>query len=125
MKPSRETEALFTALRDSAKLEAVNAIENLIEHAPYRALCRINALAVAAEHKLDEEEVIAAFLHAAQLGIFDLSWNILCPGCGGVLGSGTTLKTVNQAIIAALFARPLMSRRSTRWLRSLLPSAHE
>jgi class 3 adenylate cyclase len=25
-----------------------------------------------------------------------VSWNILCPGCGGVLGSGTTLKTVNQ-----------------------------
>ena len=41
--------------------------------------------------------MIAAFLHAAQLGIFDLSWNILCPGCGGVLGSGATLKTVNQA----------------------------
>ena len=97
MKPSRETEASFAALRDSAKLEPVNAIENLIEHAPDRALCRINALAFAAEHKLDEEVVIAAFLHAAQLGIFDLSWNILCPGCGGVLGSGATLKTVNQA----------------------------
>jgi class 3 adenylate cyclase len=97
MKPSRGTEALFAALRDSAKLKAVNAIEKLIEKAPDRALCRINALAFAAEHKLNEEDVIAAFLHAAQLGIFDLSWNILCPGCGGVLGSGTTLKTVNQA----------------------------
>ena len=97
MKPSRETEALFTALRESAKPKPVSAIEKLIESAPDRALCRINALAFAGEHKLNEEDVIAAFLHAAQLGIFDLSWNILCPGCGGVLGSGTTLKTVNQA----------------------------
>ena len=97
MKSSRETEALFAALRESAKPEPVNAIENLIEHAPDRALCRINALAFAAEHKLNEEDVIAAFLHAAQLGIFDVSWNILCPGCGGVLGSGTTLKTVDQS----------------------------
>jgi class 3 adenylate cyclase len=97
MKPSRETEALFAALRESAKPKPVSAIERLIAKAPDRALCRINALAFAAEHNLDEEEVIAAFLHAAQLGIFDLSWNILCPGCGGVLGSGTTLKTVNQA----------------------------
>jgi class 3 adenylate cyclase len=97
MKPSRETEALFAALRDSAKLEPVNAIEKVIENAPDRALCRINALAFAAEHKLNEEDVIAAFLHAGQLGIFDLSWNILCPGCGGVLNSGTTLKTVDQA----------------------------
>jgi class 3 adenylate cyclase len=97
MKPFREAEALFAALRESAKPEAVAAIERLIEKAPDSKLCRINALAFAAEHKLDEEEVIAAFLHAAKLGIFDLSWNILCPGCGGVLNSGTTLKTVNQA----------------------------
>ncbi len=41
--------------------------------------------------------MIAAFLHGARRGIFDVSWNILCPGCGGVLDSGTTLKTVNQA----------------------------
>ena len=97
MKPFPEAEALFAALRESAKPEAVAAIERLIEKAPDSKLCRINALAFAAEHKLDEEEVIAAFLHAAKLGIFDLSWNILCPGCGGVLNSGTTLKTVNQA----------------------------
>jgi class 3 adenylate cyclase len=97
MKPFREAEARFAALRETAKPEAVAAIERLITEAPDRALCRINALAFAAEHKLNEEDVIAAFLHAAQLGIFDLSWNILCPGCGGVLNSGTTLKTVNQA----------------------------
>jgi hypothetical protein len=97
MKLSRETEALVAALRESAKAEAVSAIERLIESAPDSALCRINALAFAAEHKLDEEEVIAAFLHSARLGIFDLSWNILCPGCGGVLDSGRTLKSVNQA----------------------------
>src|SRR5207247_4644960 len=30
-------------------------------------------------------------------GIFDMSWNILCPACGGVLDSGATLKTVKQA----------------------------
>ena len=58
---------------------------------------RINALAFAAKHKLDEEDVIAAFLHGARLGIFDMSWNILCPACGGVLDSGATLKTVKQA----------------------------
>ena len=97
MKLSRETEALFATLRKWAKPKPVSAIERLIAEAPDRALCRINALAFAAEHKLDEEDVIAAFLHAAQLGIFDLSWNILCPGCGGVLNSGTTLKSVNQA----------------------------
>jgi class 3 adenylate cyclase len=97
MKLSGKSKALFTVLRQSAKPEPVSAIEKLVKDAPDRELCRINALAFAAEHKLNEECVIAAFLHAARLGIFDVSWNILCPGCGGVRDSGTTLKTVNQA----------------------------
>src|SRR5947199_498801 len=97
MKLLGETERLFSALRQSAKPEPVSAIENLIQDGPDRELCRINALAFAAKHKLDEEDVIVAFLHAARLGIFDMSWNILCPACGGVLDSGATLKTVKQA----------------------------
>jgi len=96
MKISGETEHLINVLRQSAKPEPVSAIKKLIEDTPDRELCRINALAFAARHKLNEEDVIAAFLHGARLCIFDMSWNILCPGCGGVLGSGTTLKTVNQ-----------------------------
>jgi len=97
MKLSGETEALLTGLRQSANTEPVSAIKKLIKDAPDRELCRINALAFAAEHKLDEEDMIAAFLHGARLGIFDMSWNILCPACGGVLDSGATLKTVKQA----------------------------
>src|SRR5712672_1601203 len=97
MKVSDETERLFSSLQQSAKAKPVSAIEKLIQDGPDRDLCRINALAFAAKHKLDEEDVIAAFLHAARLGIFDMSWNILCPACGGVLDSGATLKTVKQA----------------------------
>src|SRR5438874_6855851 len=97
MKISGEIEALFSVLRQSAKPEPVSAIENLIRDGPDRELCRINALSFAAKHKLNEEDVIAAFLHGARLGIFDMSWNILCPACGGVLDSGATLKTVKQA----------------------------
>ena len=96
MKRPRETDTLFT-LRQSAKPKPMNAIEKLIQNAPDRELCRINALAFAAQHQLDEDDVIAAFLHGARLGIFDMSWNILCPACGGVLDSGATLKTVKQA----------------------------
>src|SRR5205814_9519704 len=92
-----ETDSLFNALREAAKPKTVSAIEKLIQHGPDRDLCRINVLAFAAKHKLNEEDVIAAFLHGARLGIFDMSWNILCPACGGVLDSGATLKTVKQA----------------------------
>ena len=97
MKLPTETENLFSALRQSAKPKPVSAIEKLIHDAPDRELCRINALAFAARHGLDEDDVLAAFLHGARLGVFDMSWNILCPACGGVLDSGATLKTVKQA----------------------------
>src|SRR5205085_4621558 len=97
MRLSTETEALFTVLRQSATRDAVGAIEQLVEDAPDSHLCRMNALAFAASRGLNEEAVIAAFLHAARLGIFELSWNVLCPGCGGVLESSATLKTVHQS----------------------------
>ena len=97
MKFPGETDTLFNALRQSAKAEPVSAIEKLIQDGPDRELRRINALAFAAKHQLNEEDVLAAFLHGARIGIFDMSWNILCPACGGVLDSGATLKTVKQA----------------------------
>src|SRR3954447_14889503 len=95
-----EAEALFTVLRQSADSETVAAIEHFVAEASDRALCRINPIAFAAQHHLDEERVIGAFLHASRLGIFELSWNVLCPSCGGVLDSSTTLKSVHSGAYA-------------------------
>lgn len=91
-----ETHKLLTVLRQSADGAIVDLMERLIHDAPDHELNRVNVLAFAARHKLDEEATIAAFLHAARLGLFELSWNVLCPGCGGVLDAGTSLKTLNQ-----------------------------
>src|SRR5437762_3913640 len=91
-----EAQTLFAALRQSADPEAVSAIEGLVREAPDRQLCRSNALDFAAKRGRDEDRVIAAFLHAARLGLFELSWNVLCPGCGGVLDAGASLKTVHE-----------------------------
>jgi hypothetical protein len=79
MKLPGETDTLFNALRQSAKPKPVSAIEKLIQDGPDRELCRINALAFAANHKLNEEHVIAAFLHGARLGIFDMSGTFFVP----------------------------------------------
>jgi len=91
-----EAEALFNVLRQSADADCVAAIEQAVASAPDRDLCRINVLDFAGKRGLDEERALAAFLHAARLGLFELSWNVLCPGCGGVLDAGATLKTVNH-----------------------------
>jgi class 3 adenylate cyclase len=91
-----EAQALFAALRQAADREAADAIERSVAEAPDQDLCRVNALDFAARRHLDEERVIAAFLHAARLGVFELSWNVLCPGCGGVLDANATLKTITR-----------------------------
>jgi len=91
-----EAENLFAILRQSADADAVDAIEIMVKDAPDRALCRVNVLDFAAKAGLDEERAIAAFLHASRHGMFELSWNVLCPGCGGVLNSSATLKSVDK-----------------------------
>jgi class 3 adenylate cyclase len=101
-----EAQALFAVLRQSADADCVAAIERLVDDAPDYQLSRINALDFARRHGLDEEKAIAAFLHAARIGLFELSWNVLCPGCGGVLDANATLKSVradeyNCALCAA------------------------
>jgi class 3 adenylate cyclase len=91
-----DTDSLFTTLRQSADPDAAAAIEHLVRDGSDRALNRINVLDFAGKHGLNEERAIAAFLHAARLGMFDLSWNVLCPSCGGVLDANATLNTVDR-----------------------------
>jgi class 3 adenylate cyclase len=89
-------QSLFGIVRQSADAEAVAAMEALVRDAPDHELCRVNVLDFASKHGLNEERVIAAFLHAARVGIFELSWNVLCPGCGGVLDATATLRNVHK-----------------------------
>jgi class 3 adenylate cyclase len=91
-----ETDALLSVLRQAADADCAVAIEQTVRDGSDRDLCRVNVLSFAAKHGLDEEKAISAFLHAARLGVFELSWNVICPGCGGVLDATSTLKTVNR-----------------------------
>src|ERR1700743_72868 len=91
-----ESEALFGVLRQSADANCTAAIEHAVREADDRELCRLNVLDFVARRGLDEEKAIAAFLHAARLGLFELSWNVLCPGCGGVLDAHSTLKSLRD-----------------------------
>jgi class 3 adenylate cyclase len=91
-----ETTALFSLLRQTTDREVADAIERLIDKGEDRDLNRINLLDFSARSGLDEERVISGFLHASRLGLFDLTWNVLCPGCSGVLDAHTTLKSLRH-----------------------------
>ena len=89
-------QSLFSIVRQSADADTVAAMEALVKNASDHELCRVNVLDFATKRGLNEERVIAAFLHAARVGIFELSWNVLCPGCGGVLDATATLRNVHK-----------------------------
>jgi class 3 adenylate cyclase len=89
-------DARLDALRQTIEPTVFAVIEKLILESPDLLLHRINALEIAAEHGLDERQVIDGFLHASKIGVFHMSWNLLCPGCGGVLGATSSLKALTS-----------------------------
>jgi class 3 adenylate cyclase len=92
-----DVEALWDTLRQSAEPAVVASMKDLVETGSDRALNRLNPLAFAAAQRLGEDAIIGALLHASRIGLFDLSWNMLCPGCGGVIGSGYALKALDRS----------------------------
>jgi class 3 adenylate cyclase len=92
-----EAETLFAALRQSTGVDAVTMLERMVRHAPDHALNKMNALDLATKEGVDEERVIAGLLNGIGLGIFEMSWNVMCPSCAGVLSANKSLKTLDRA----------------------------
>jgi class 3 adenylate cyclase len=91
-----DTQAQFSVLKQTADPAVADAIARLIETGQDHELNRINVLDFSKRTGLDEERAISGFLHASRLGLFDLTWNVLCPGCGGVLDAHSTLKSLRH-----------------------------
>ena len=92
-----EADTLFAALRQSTGDDIVALLERMVRDAPDHALNKINALDLAAKEGVGEERVIAALLNAVGLGIVEMSWNVMCPSCAGVLSANKSLKTLDRA----------------------------
>jgi class 3 adenylate cyclase len=91
-----ELEAQFATLKKIADPAVADAIAHLVENGEDYELNRVNVLDFSKRHGFDEEKAISGFLHASRLGLFDLTWNVLCPGCSGVLDAHDTLKSLRS-----------------------------
>src|SRR4029453_15502443 len=92
-----ETETLFAALRQSSDEAVVDMLERMVRGAPDNSLNKMNALDLGRASSIDEERVIAAFLNAVGLGMFEMTWSVMCPSCAGVISANKSLKTLNSA----------------------------
>ncbi|MBI2212125.1 MAG: adenylate/guanylate cyclase domain-containing protein [Acidobacteria bacterium] len=94
----------FDALRGVADSGVVDAVAELVASANDSELSRLDPLRFAAAHGLHEDRVLDVFVHAAKLSLFEMSWNLLCPGCGGVLDVGADLKQMKEHYNCSLCA---------------------
>src|SRR3979490_2872783 len=91
-----EIQAQISVLKQTADPAVAAAIARLIDEGEDHELNRINVLDFSKRAGLDEERVISGFLHASRLGLFDLTWNVLCPGCSGVPHAHSTLQSLRH-----------------------------
>jgi class 3 adenylate cyclase len=78
-------------------------LARMVRDASDHALNKMNALDLARTSGLDEERVIATFLNAVGLGMFEMTWNVMCPSCAGVLSANKSLKTLNSTQYTCAF----------------------
>jgi class 3 adenylate cyclase/tRNA A-37 threonylcarbamoyl transferase component Bud32 len=60
---------------------AAEAVTTYLLHASDQDVARIRPLELAHKFRLPEEAVIDACLHAAQLGMLTMLWDVICPSC--------------------------------------------
>src|SRR5215470_9742391 len=80
----------------------ISKFESLIRSGDDLSLYRVNPMAFARDRGIAEAESIDLFLHAARTGLFDMSWDVVCPQSGMVLDSFGALRTLKTHYVCGL-----------------------
>jgi class 3 adenylate cyclase len=78
---------------DAAELERFGQILGALQNWD---LHWINPIDFAKKYNFSPEEMIHLFIHGAKIGLFDFSWNIICPTCGCIERSISSLNGVEN-----------------------------
>jgi class 3 adenylate cyclase len=80
----------------------ISKFETLIRSGDDLSLYRVNPFAFARDRSITEAESIDLFLHATRSGLFEMSWDVVCPQSGMVLDSFGALRTLNTHYVCGL-----------------------
>jgi class 3 adenylate cyclase len=72
----------------------ISKLENFIRGGDDWALFRANPYTFAEERGVNEDEAVDLFLLASKVGLFQMTWNLICAGCGAAVQSFATLRAV-------------------------------
>ncbi|HVA34301.1 MAG TPA: DUF5939 domain-containing protein, partial [Candidatus Baltobacteraceae bacterium] len=89
------SESVFTPLRDAGiDSRIVTTIAAFVEGAEDRDVQRMRPYELADRWRLPRREVLRAFLTATRVGLLNLRWSVLCPGCRGPSPGAQSLSDV-------------------------------
>lgn len=71
-------------LESGTRLEIAEKLIRYVATEPDETLYRVRVRTLAREWKVNEKDLLLAFLNATRLGLFNLTWDVLCPHCRGV-----------------------------------------
>jgi class 3 adenylate cyclase/predicted RNA-binding Zn-ribbon protein involved in translation (DUF1610 family) len=80
----------------SWRVNTISKFEDLIRSGDDYSLFRVNPLKFGSDNGISEQEVIDLFLYATKAGLFEMNWQLLCPGCGDVVESFNTLRNLDS-----------------------------
>lgn len=80
----------------------ISKFETLIRSGDDLSLYRVNPLAFARDRAIAEPESIDLFLYATRCGLFEMSWDVVCPQSGMVLESFGALRTLKTHYVCGL-----------------------
>ncbi len=79
------------------RVAAVHRLAALVRTIDDWGALRVNPIRFADENGLSATEATDLFVHAAKVGLFDVVWNLICPSCGAIV--------VSQSSMVAMQAR--------------------
>ncbi len=82
--PARMQQIRVGYIREGQPKELVDRVLNYVLDADEMDLYRIRVKALARAWNVPEKELLLIFLHGCRLGLFTLTWDVICPHCRGV-----------------------------------------
>ena len=67
---------------DAVPGELLRALAELIRSGRDEDVVRINPVRFAELHGFETDAVVSLFLRARKLGLLEMEWQVVCPGCG-------------------------------------------
>jgi class 3 adenylate cyclase len=74
----------------------ISKLETQIRSGDDLSLFRMNPVKFGIEKNIPENEVMDLFLFGNKVRLFEMNWNLTCPGCGGNVESFKTLKALHS-----------------------------